>query len=772
MTKIIRIARLELSTLFFSPIAWFLLIVFLFQCGYVYCSIMGHYVKMIELGGANLKYLGFLTQSVFASEQGFLQTVISSLYLYIPLLTMGLISREVSSGTIKLLYSSPVKIPEIVWGKFIAMMLYNLLLVSVLFIFVLTGIFNIKSADTGMLLSGLSGIYLLLCAYSAIGLFMSCLTSYQVVAAISTYVVLGLLAYVGNIWQGTDFLRDVTYFLRISGRVDQMISGLLTTKDVLYFVIIIGLFLGLSIIKLEGSRESGPWYIRTARYGLVVVVVLTAGYITSLPRLIGYWDTTATQTNTLSVQTQKIVRGLNGPLEVTSYINLLDHTFGRGAPVQRNADLARWESYMRFKPDIKLKYVYYYDSTQDKNVYRSNQGKTLRQIAEKYAKSADVDLADFKSPAEIRQLADLRGEGGRYVMQLKYGGKETFLRLFDDLFVFPSETEVAAALKRLTDTLPKIAFLSGQFERNIHKMGDRDYGVLTSEKNFRYALVNQGFDVRDISLDSLPGQVAAELPADLTALVIADPRVPFSPSVTSAVQKYIARGGNLLIAGEPGKQSLLNPLLRPLGVSLMNGQLIDTGNDLSPDLILSRMTVTAASFSNGLRRAYEDSVRVSLPGAVGISGRDSSGYTIMPLLLTDSLHSWNRQSPWTADSLTLVYHPHEGDERGPIPTALALSRPWNGREQRIVVLGDADVMSNAELSRRNVKTDNFRFVTALFGWFTYGQFPVDTSRPHSKDNSLTISAAGLSFLKLLFLWILPEALFLFCIILLIRRKRK
>jgi ABC-2 type transport system permease protein len=73
----------------------------------------------------------------------------------------------------------------------------------------------------------------------------------------------------------------------------------------------------------------------------------------------------------------------------------------------------------------------------------------------------------------------------------------------------------------------------------------------------------------------------------------------------------------------------------------------------------------------------------------------------------------------------------------------------NGKQQRIVIAGDADFLSNAELARKT--SNNFEFNTALFSWFTYGKFPVDTSRPKSKDNSLDITSAQLAKLKIIYL---------------------
>ncbi|MBS1602164.1 MAG: ABC transporter permease subunit, partial [Bacteroidetes bacterium] len=209
MKTTLKIARTELALLFYSPIAWFLLVAFLFQCGFAYIGAIEGFLTQQEMGGRSLRYLSFITSKAFGPPYGILPNLVSKLYLYLPLLTMGLMSRETSSGTIKLLYSSPIKVREIVLGKFIAMMAYNFALVRVLGVVVCCGLLNIRSADAGLLLTGLFGIYLLLCTYAAIGLFMSCLTSYQVVAALSTLVLLAAFSYVGNLWQDRDFFRDL-----------------------------------------------------------------------------------------------------------------------------------------------------------------------------------------------------------------------------------------------------------------------------------------------------------------------------------------------------------------------------------------------------------------------------------------------------------------------------------------------------------------------------------------------------------------------------------
>jgi len=131
MKTTLKIARTELALLFYSPIAWFLLVAFLFQSGLAYTTAIEGYLTQQQMGGIGLRYLQFITNNMFTPPYGIWPSLAGKLYLYLPLLTMGLMSREISSGTIKLLYSSPIKVREIIFGKFIAMMVYNLALILI-----------------------------------------------------------------------------------------------------------------------------------------------------------------------------------------------------------------------------------------------------------------------------------------------------------------------------------------------------------------------------------------------------------------------------------------------------------------------------------------------------------------------------------------------------------------------------------------------------------------------------------------------------------------
>ncbi|GAB3349687.1 hypothetical protein GCM10027566_06190 [Arachidicoccus ginsenosidivorans] len=818
MKLIGKIAKTELRNLFYSPIAWFLTVAFLVQCAITYTSNIHSYAVTQEMGGIGLHYMKNLTYQVFNNPyNGLFGRVMQNLYLYIPLLTMGLISREMNGGTISLLYSSPVKVRQIVLGKYLAMMIYSLVLVAVVGIFILSGIFDIRSADYGMLLSAALGFYLLLCVYSAIGLFMSCLTTYQVVAAISSFVMIGILSYIGKLWQGIDFVRDLTYFLSLQGRTQHMLLGLITTKDVLYFVLISAMFLAFAIFKLRGDRETRPWYTKALRYTVIVIVALCIGYISSRPALIGYWDTTANNINTLTPNAQKIIKEFgDSTLEVTAYSNYLDNFSYLGDPERRNDYLSRWEIYLRFKPDIKFHYQRYYDSAYGNgyNMFQFYKGKSLKQIAEQRAKGQGLDLSKLKTPAEMHKIIDLRPELNRFVMRLQYKGRSTYLRVFNDQMVWPSETEVSAAFKRLLQAkMPKIVFITGQGERNVNKKGERHYRTITNEKTFRYALLNQGFDVDTVSLET------QDIPDCITALVLADPVSSLSQIAFNKIQQYINNGGNMMIMGEPGRQQLINPLLKSLGVQMQNGMLEEPSEDYAPMFIMSHMTKTAIGFSKALDKPSVDTLPVTMNGITALNYVDTAGFKVAPLLVTTAgkVHNTRARNPdldlvGTADTLAeqqnqmftsygggMAVSVVSGDNASSNPKAeaaklkaikdsllpgnsnspnktytpaLALTRQIHGKQQRIVVTGDADFMSNGGLVNRNMQTANFLYNTALFSWLDDGKFPIDTSRPDGKDIRVTVSTDHVGLLKIIYIWILPAILLIFGTVLLVRRKRK
>jgi ABC-2 type transport system permease protein len=333
------------------------------------------------------------------------------------------------------------------------------------------------------------------------------------------------------------------------------------------------------------------------------------------------------------------------PLEVTAYANLLDNFFFLGGPTAYNDNQARWESYLRFKDNIDLKIVRYYDSVPG-SMMKRYPGKSLKEVADQFAKSNDVDMEDLLSPNEIRKQIDLRGESNRFVMRLKWKDKTTFLRVFNDNIVWPTETEVAAALLRLQQAnLPKIAFITGNLEREIDKSGDRDYKTLTNTPTFRYSLVNQGFDVISVSLEN------QDIPKNISSVVLADPKIELSPAAIARLKEYIDNGGNLMIAGEPGKHSLLNPLLQEMGVQLNEGTVIQSSKDDAPNFVSAYVQKEAAPFYKLLESAIQDSLRLTMPGATSLSFTNNGPFTVIPLVKTNPNKTWNRTRPYDHETM-------------------------------------------------------------------------------------------------------------------------
>lgn len=763
MKKIIQIARLELSLLFYSPIAWLLLVVLFVQMGLGFTAAL----PTIQQAPA----IPYLTSFLFTDPKkiGILTQILGHLYLYIPLLTMGIISREMSSGSIKLLYSSPVKLSEVVYGKFVAMLTYNLMIIGVMCIFIIFGAWFTPHFDYPHILVALLAIFLLLNAYAAIGIFVSSLTTYQAVAAISTFVMLAFMNYIGKLGQGIDFIRDLTHSLSMPSRAERMLAGLLNTRDVIYYLVIIGMFLAFTITKLEMERRCKSALQQVGRYATIVLVGLSLAYISSRQPMIAYFDATDTKLNTITKASQDLLKKMgDGPIEMTEYINGIEDSYNQATPKQRIADIARWEPYLRFKPNINLKWVYYYDSVPGATEWLLKTKTTFNSFVVFMANIQKLDLRKFLTPEEIHKRINLQVEGARTVMQLKYQGKNTFLRTFpapDDYF-WPKEEETTAALKRMTMTPPKIVFATDGYQRGMDKVGDRDYKSILNTKMVRSSLINQGFDVDSVALEK------AEIPKHIAALVIADPKVAFSPAVLAKLQQYIAEGGNILIAGEPGKQSVLNPLLADLGVKMLDGTLVQQSKDYSYGLVATALAPGAVAMAPGLQQLYAQRWPVSMPDVAALGYDEQGEFDIHPLLTTDAQTTWLKKGKFTLDSTALTIDTRNGDEQASFPTALMLTRQLKNKEQRIVVSGDADFFSNSELARNNMRTVNGFFATGIFSWFSYGEFPINTSRPAPKDNISTLTKAGVKTLEILCYGVIPGAIFLLGLILLIRRKRK
>lgn len=765
MRKIYEVAKTELQTLFYSPIAWLIIIVFVFQISLSFTSALDLRVTQMMLGYRT----PMLTQAIFANPMGGLLFAVQNyLYLYIPLLTMGLMSRELSSGSINLLYSSPVTNSQIILGKYLSMVVYAFLLMCIIGIYVGFGCCVIENVEWRWLLTGMLGLFLLICTYAAIGLFMSSLTSYQVVAAIGTLVILAVLNYIKVMWQDIEFVRDITYWFSISGRSVSFLYGFIGSEDLLYFLIVILLFLSLTVVRLQACRQKAKWTHSVSKYLVIFGITIGLGYLTSRPAMKCYYDATTTKANTLTPNSQKVIEQMDGGLTITTYVNLFDEgTHSIAFPRFVNDDMSRFSHYLRFKPEIKLKYVYYYDSIYNPGLERRFPDMTMEQRAKRLMELYKVSPGLFLKPGEVDKLVDLSSEGKTFVRELvRDNGERTFLRIYNDFEKLPSEAEITAAFKRITMKLPVVGFLSGHGERSIKADDNRSYSAFVNYKAFRPALINQGFDVAEVTLDK-------PVPADIKILVIADPQQELSEEERHYLDLYVERGDNLVIMAEPKRRDIANSLAECFGVKFVPGILANSGE--YSNLTLSRPTASLKSIEGlyQLANLHYFGSGISMPDAVGMEYSLDRGFDVTEILATDTL-TWNelQTTDFMNEDQRATCDNGSGELQKKYVTGLVLTRDTGEKEQKIAIFGDADCITNGELStnRRGVRASNFTLVQSLFFWLSDGEVPIDVRRPAFTDNNLHIGEDELGVVVMSFQWILPCFILIVAAIIWLRRR--
>lgn len=284
------------------------------------------------------------------------------------------------------------------------MIVYSFVLIAVLMVFVVFGFFSIENFSCPVILVMLLGMILTMATYSAIGLFMSSLTRYPVVAAIGSFVVFFVLERIGNYGQSWDGVRDITSWLSLSGRTDAFLNGFLVSQNVIYFLGITTLFVCFTMLKLWLSHFHYSVWRQSSYYLGILVMVVGIGWLTSLPSLRFYWDVTPSEANTIAPESQAILKALKdkGKLTITTYVNLMDRYRNMGLPASVTGDKAGFDKYVRFKPDIEFKYVYYYAPTDlPHNIQRMKPNLTFEETARGNCPS---------EPGKFQYLYDERGD--------------------------------------------------------------------------------------------------------------------------------------------------------------------------------------------------------------------------------------------------------------------------------------------------------------------------------------------------------------------------
>ena len=615
------------------------------------------------------------------------------------------------------------------------------------------------------MLSGWLGLYLLMATYAAIGLFMSTLTSYQIVAALGTLTLISFLNFIGSLWQHIEGVREVMYWFSLKGRADEPIRGLICSEDILYFILVSGMFLGFSVLKLQFARQSCSMSVKVGKYVGLVACVALFGYISTIPQLKCFYDATANKDRTITPNSQEILKQVDGGLTITSYVNLLDKFGYLGMPSNWFNTRNIFETFTRFKPETKLKSYYYYDNAAGANASREEMDKAI----ERLVLTSDINSKSILTPEQMREKIDLSAEEYRYVFLLeRENGQKAFLRMYDDQGKYPSEAEISAVLKTMISKSPRIAFLGGHGERSIHDRSGVNYTSFTTVLDSRGALINQGYTPCTLTLSA-----GGDIPADIDVLVIADLRKALTDDELIQVKRYIERGGNLVVLGEPRRPEYIAPVLEQLGLAFVPGVLVQPHEGYAADYLWVTFTPEGAELEPIFARMVELNNVLTMPSATAIYETENVGFEAIPVFTTGTMKCWNELETKNFSLEDPTLNETIGEKENAYVTGYALRRDVKGKEQRVFVLGDADCISNAELGvDREFRRSNYALIDGMFRWLVYDEYPIDISRPAAKDNDVYLTPAGYAWVKIFLRWVCPAILVLLgCLIWFSRRMK-
>jgi ABC-2 type transport system permease protein len=247
MNNILAIARNETRRIFVSPLAWAVLAVVQLILGFVFINLLIDYARNADMGDQFTGVADYMGGGLY----GF-ATII--LLLVMPLMTMRLFSEERKSGTLTLLLSSPASLIEIVLGKFLGLVAFMLALVFLLAIMPLS-LLPGTALDLGRIGAGLFGLFLMMLAFGAAGLFVSSLTREPTIAAVGGFGLL-LLVWLTQIVAYQDIpFAEVFGYLSLIGHFDALRRGIFDSGDVVYYALFTAFFLWLTVQRLDLERN-------------------------------------------------------------------------------------------------------------------------------------------------------------------------------------------------------------------------------------------------------------------------------------------------------------------------------------------------------------------------------------------------------------------------------------------------------------------------------------------------------------------------------------
>ncbi len=420
---------------------------------------------------------------------------------------------------------------------------------------------------------------------------------------------------------------------------------------------------------------------------LLIAAALLIGFLSTRYGFIH--DISHTQRASLSEPSAKLLESMRGPIEIVSYAR------PQGDLRKTISDfVARYE---RVKPDLKLTFV---DPDADPDAMRN---------------------AGVQIDGEI---------------ELRYNGRNERLKIL-------SEAELSSALLRLSRARERlVAFLEGEGERKPDGVANADLG------QFGASLKQRGIHNLNLALAAI-----GKVPDNIDLLVIANPRVALTGSAAMAIVDYIERGGNLLWLLEADEANGLDALAEALSIRVLPGVIVDGagqayGIDDPSFVAVNRYPAHAINQGFDLGTLF--------PQPVALAQLAPPKWDFKPILQS-SAQSWNETGhiPKAGEAPGDVrYDGTNGEISGPLDFGFAITRlsPRSGaREQRVVVIGDGDFLSNSFIGNGG----NRDFGTRVFDWLLADDALINVPEAVAEDRVIKLSETTLAVISFGFLLGLP-----------------
>lgn len=351
----------------------------------------------------------------------------------------------------------------------------------------------------------------------------------------------------------------------------------------------------------------------------------------------------------------------------------------------------------------------------------------------------------LKEPGQVREY-EVTNDGE---LVIEYKGRRERLQAYDQ-----NEQSITNALQRLARSGEQwLVFLDGHGERKPQGQANHDL------EGWAKQLESKGFKIRPLNLGS-----TAQVPDNTTVLVIAGPQVDLLPGEVAAILGYVKQGGNVLWLNDPGPLRGLAPLAEQLGVSFQAGMIVDLTTQ-----VLGIDNPAIAVVTNYLPHpiTQDFALLTVFPLATAVDLKPPPEWEGKAFLQTSN-RSWLEKGKLTGE----VKYDAGVDKQGPLELGVALTRSAGegdaGKEQRVVVLGDGDFLSNAYLGN----VGNLDLGMNIINWLSQDEAFISIPAKTAPDSTLSLSMKQFWSLSVVFLLGVPLVLVGVGIMVWLRRRKR